>query len=382
MLTGTGRAVTALGGLLLAAGWAAGYPELVVLGLACLILVLAASAWMLTRPDLSAERTIRPESVQQGDDAVGVLTLTNRSRRRSPPVVAVERVGDREVPVDVPSLPGQGSQEVTYPLPTQRRGVFAVGPLTLGHADPLRLMRVARSFASQTTLCVHPLVHDVPPLPTGRSRDMDGPTSDTAPRGGIAFHSLREFRPGDERRLIHWRSSARLGTLMVRHHVVPNEPRMLVVLDTSAAPYAGDEESFEDAVRVAASLAAAACLRGYPLQLRTTGGALVSAERGEGLRPVLDLLAALEPEAADPGLAALTGMVPREEGVCLGVVSGQADAGSLAAVGLVRQRFQMASLVTVGERHGRPGAPLRGVVALNVARSTDFARAWTRLVGR
>ena len=381
MLTKSGAVVAICAVLLLAGAWFADYPELTALAVACLAALIVAALWMLARPDVTAVREVRPHRVSAGEPAMGVITVTNEARRRSPPIMAAESVTGKRLTIPVPSLASGESHQASYPLPTGRRGIFQVGPLTIGHSDPLRLMRVGKEYATWSTLYVHPRIHQVEPVPTGQTRDMDGPTSSSAPRGGVAFHSLRDYEFGDDWRLIHWKSTARLDKFMVRHNVVPNEPRLMVVLDTSSGPYT--ERSFEDAVSAAASLCVAAVRGGFPLELRTTGGASSAAERGlDSTGALLDLLAGVERSADDPGLAALPSMIPLDEGVSLGIVTGQPDSRMLAVLPAVRSRFLMVSLIQFAERFAGPPANLRGVIAVNVRNSAEFAAAWNHLVRR
>ncbi|ALG11438.1 DUF58 domain-containing protein [Kibdelosporangium phytohabitans] len=378
MPTRSGVATAVSAAVLLALGWLADYPELIALGFAALAALAVAGAWMVLRPDLSAVREVRPQRVSEGEKAMGVITLTNESKRRSPPILATEQLANREVQVPIPSLAAGSEHTTTYYLPTNRRGIHQVGPMSIGHTDPLRLMRVGTVFSAFSTLYVHPRLVTVEPVPTGQTRDMDGPTSSYAPQGGVAFHSLREYVPGDDWRLIHWKSTARTGQMMVRHNVVPNQPRLMVVLDTNSLGYS--EQTFESAVSAAASLAIAAIRGGFPLELRTTSGGVAASDRAyDGAVPALDLLAAAKATRDDPGLTALPGMVSTDDSVALGVVTGTPDPRVLSVLPTVRRHFLMLSLIQFSGRHNTP-TPLNGVVSLTARTVEEFADAWNKLV--
>lgn len=380
MITRYGRTFLLLAAVLALIGLVTGYWELLVIGVACMAVAALAVAWLFARPQLAAQREIRPNRVTEGNPARAVLTVTNRSRRRSPAMVVLEHFGDAVVPVSVPSLARGGAHTRPYALPTEKRGVFTVGPITVNRSDPFQLVQTGQAEPSTETLWVHPIAHTVAPFPNGRTRDLDGPTSGEAPQGGIAFHTLRQYVVGDDLRLIHWRSSAKTGELMVRHNVDTFQPRSLVLLDVNEAVYDGD--GFEHAVRVVASLLVASIKGGFPVRLRTTGGLILGSERHERVDRVLDQLAALQTEP-DASLASVSRQVATERGgFSLAVITGHASARDLAVIGPLRGRFQNITIGRLGVQGRSSVHELPGAVLINAPTSNDFANAWNRRVRR
>ena len=113
---------------------------------------------------------------------------------------------------------------------------------------------------------MYPKQRPVPPLPVGFAKDLEGPTSDTSPAGDVAFHAIRPYVFGDDRRHIHWLSTAKTGSLMVRHYVDNRRPHVAVLLDLGAESY--EHDNFETAVSVVASLSTSLLRNRLPLSVR------------------------------------------------------------------------------------------------------------------
>lgn len=295
-LTGAGRGTLAAGAGLYATGVALGFPELTVAGAALLLLLVAALGWVLHPPSLSVSRQIEPVRVRRGSPALGLVRLQNAGRRRAPGLTVEDRAGDRSVALDVPSLPPGREFVSTYRLPTDRRGIFEVGPLVLAQTDPFGLIARRRSFGSAARIWVHPRSHPVPAARSGPTIEMDGPMDDTAPEGTIAFQGLRPYIVGDDLRMVHWRTTARTGTLMVKKHVDTNRPQVVVLLDDRLSSYPA-RPGFEEAVEVAASLLEQAVRGGAPVRLDTVGGSVTSFVPRH-TKDALDVLAGLQLQEA------------------------------------------------------------------------------------
>nr|WP_237465296.1 DUF58 domain-containing protein [Leucobacter luti] len=77
----------------------------------------------------------------------------------------------------------------------------------------------------------------------------------------MSFHAVRDYAHGDSRRHIHWRSTAKTGTPMVRQYEESQTARSAILFDANLAEYVS-EEAFELGVSVAASLALQAVREG------------------------------------------------------------------------------------------------------------------------
>jgi len=258
--------VTSLGGTVAvigAASWWAGaqlgWEELLIVAGTCLVALVVALAWTLGRLGLDIDVELDPNRVVVGDDAVGRVLVRNDRGRVSLGTRVEVPVGEGVAAFEVGTLGAGERFEEPFVVPTTRRSVIPVGPARSVKGDPLGIARREVVSGSRIDLYVHPRTTVLPPLSAGWVRDLEGRTTNDLSTSDVAFHTLREYVPGDDRRHVHWRTSARLGTLMVRQFVDTRRSHLGLVLSTDASDWADDDE-FELGVSVLGSLGRTALL--------------------------------------------------------------------------------------------------------------------------
>lgn len=222
---GAGSLAVGVAGVLIGAG--AHWPELVTFGAVLVSVVVTASAWgALAR---SASVTATPTAVEVPRFSRGVTTATVVSRRRLG-VVIEEECGPLPRPHHRPRWERRtGTAAVEFD--TSRRTVSTRGPITAVWSDPFGFVHRVLARGPNIDLVVTPRLGHV-----DDDLRMWNPGDDwEAPRSHRKTHLselLREYVIGDEPRRIHWRSSARTGTLIVRERIGTESRDTLVYLDT------------------------------------------------------------------------------------------------------------------------------------------------------
>lgn len=263
-----------LGAVLLGiAGRVLGLIELYALAAAAAALVGASVASVRWPPvQISASRELRPPRVHAGTSSRVELTMRNQEERRSPPLTAIDPFGDREARFLLAPLVAGDRRHGAYLLPAERRGVYSLGPLLLERSDAFGLASSRTEVAPVTELTVYPRVDDISPLPYTMGQDplagTDHPT--TLGPAGDELYALRAYEVGDDLRRVHWKSTAKLGELMIRQDEMPWQGRATVVLDLRRAVHT--TESLEMAVSAAASIITASWHHRALLRLVTTSG--------------------------------------------------------------------------------------------------------------
>ena len=234
-------------------GYWLGWVELVTTAFAGTVLIIVATVYLIGRIAFSIELVMTHSRVVVGERATGLITVTNPTTRRLAGLKVEVSVGRGLAEIAMPSLAHGASFHHEFLVPTSRRGLLWIGPVRTVRADPVGLVRRELLWTDAKQLFVQPRTIGIPSTSTGFVRDLEGnPTRDLS-NSDVSFHALREYVPGDERRYIHWKSTAKTGTYMVRQFEETRRSHLVIALSLATANYATDEE-FEMAVSVAGSL--------------------------------------------------------------------------------------------------------------------------------
>ncbi len=282
----------------------------------------------------------------------------------------------------MPALAPGAMAEARYDLPTGRRGAFTVGPLAVGVGDPFGLVERRVELAGAAHLVVHPRIHPVLALPGSPTREARrGSTAPARAARGDDFFALREYEVGDDLRRVHWRSTARLGELMLRQDELRFGEVATVLLDTRAAAHQGD--SFERALEVAASVAAALVEDGRRLRFLTTGGFDVELDgaRAAGKWAVLlEHLALVTPDDGPDRFALAVQSIRHNPSGPLAAVVGAATPAELAALGALRLRLGLVMIAHCGPEGAEAGRSAAGAMVVPAGAGEDFVPAWNSAV--
>lgn len=313
-------------------------------------------AWLLVWwnvQGLEAEVDRRTARAQVGQEAQEIIEVRNRTVL---PKVWLE--------IEDPSdLPGHRSKRIVIIPPRRsrnwvvntrltRRGLFDWGPLRITATDPFGIFKRNRFIGGTQQLLVYPAVIDLPHFQAppanlpGEGRFRRRTHYITPNASGV-----REYAPGDAFNRIHWKSTARTGTMMVKTFELDPASDIWVILDLEKRVNAGrGEESTEEyAVRVAASVARHYIIDNRPVGMIAFGKDLRITEPERGQQQLTRILETLATASA-VGDAPLSNLLMEEQRrfgrhTTLIVVTASTDDSWLTAIQSLTQRGVRAACV-------------------------------------
>ena len=213
-----------------------------------------------------------------------------------------------ETPVYFPYIPKHDRVQQHVPMTFPRRGIYSQEAFRIVTRFPFGFLQKARRIDLKSEALVYPSVE-----PT---RDffevlpgMQGALESLAKGRGQDLYALRDYQPRDSSRHVHWKASARLGSLMVREFTREDDCRVILVLDPHTSPGLAAKEAdarFERAVTMCAALAWHFYEGNAILQFRTAGFETPLVEAEEISFDTLRHLATAKPCPPDPQRALLS----------------------------------------------------------------------------
>ena len=287
--------VASVGGLLVVVGTTAQAGWLFVLAAGVLGLV---TSGVFTWHRLGGATVTRsaPARAQVGELVALDVAVRNDAKRRLPLMRLEDRMpGFEDLVALFESVPAGAVATANLPRRAVQRGVFDTGCVDLVTAAPLGVLRTRRHVHVASRVIVHPPLIDVDdfPLPETPALTADEALAVARAGNGDVFAGVRDYRPGDQRRWIHWRTTARTGRLAVREHEEPAQSPVVLIVEGLV------DESADHVASVAASVGMLALRSGRPLHCVGRGRLGDDVENAAAGR-LLDWAAALEPGDSRP----------------------------------------------------------------------------------
>lgn len=312
------------------------WEEWFVIAAVCLALFVIGVVYTLGRLSLEASISVSPSRVVVGERAAGELVVSNKRSRSALGLRLELPVGKALATFQITRLKGGASTDELFVVPTHRRAVIPCGPLMSVQGDPLGLMRRTETWTEVEEIYVHPRTVGLSTLAAGQIRDLEGQTTNALSSSDIAFHTLREYTHGDDLRHVHWKSSAKIGELMVRQYNDTRRSHVAVLLSIDPNEYLDDDE-YELGISCAASVAVQA-LRDDQTLTVIAGGREFPVSSPVRL---LDRFSAIEPE---PGVGTLTDAVTAVRRLAPEASIGVVCVGSVTPIADVRRALARGAL--------------------------------------
>ena len=272
---------------------------------------------------LEIKRDVSAVNVYKGDDINVVLTLTNKSYRRTQQLEVFDNVPHEmkmRKGINLMRMnlgPGQ-TATIRYTVRCPLRGHYTIGPTSIRYRNTFNLFVSETSVGDRSDITVFPQVRDVEEalIRSDVPKMYTGATTLKTPGQGMEFYALREYFPGDSFRSINWKAFARTGELMVNEKTRDAVTDVFIILDTRDVARIGTvlKNPLEMGTVAAASIA------NYFIKRRDSVSLVTYGERMDFLPPetgdkqhykVLSQLAAVESKGSMPLQAVTNALSPR-----------------------------------------------------------------------
>jgi uncharacterized protein (DUF58 family) len=308
--------------------------NLLFLILACLIASILMSGVLSSLTLAGVELDLRlPGHIFAGQTVRGTVELKNEKQTLPSFSLRVEGAKKKTqaaavllaTPVYFPYLPRAESVKQSVPLRFARRGLYRQEAFRIVTRFPFGFLQKARRLDLATEALVYPSVEATPEflevLP-----GIQGAMESLAKGRGQDLYALRDYLPTDSARHVHWKASARLGSLMVREFAREDDTRVLLVLDPhseAARPNStlAEKEQFEHAVELCAAIAWNFHERAALIEFRSASAIAPLAAAAENIFQILRHLALVEALPVDAKQPRLTELAAEAESFKIVVTS-------------------------------------------------------------